>query len=81
MGKPERKLKRASGVSKPPAIALSALNNLQALPELIQGIVLANKKLTDEQSKLKEIIGDILQEHENELADLKKRLEALEAAK
>jgi hypothetical protein len=81
MGKPERRMRRASGATKPSPDHAQALHNLKALPELIQGIVDANKVLTDEQAKLKEIIGDILQEHENEITDLKKRIEALEQSK
>lgn len=79
MGKPERRMRRALGASKVPAGAENALGVIQTLPDLIQGLVSANKTLTDEQAKLKDIIGDILQEHENQLTDLQKRIESLES--
>jgi uncharacterized protein involved in exopolysaccharide biosynthesis len=87
MGKPERRMKRATAYDKflksaqPPTEHAQALSNLKALPELIQGIVDANKVLTEEQARLKEIIGDILQEHETQLEALKARLDALEQDK
>jgi len=86
MGKPERALKRRQNqqIQKSPLAKtlkeLGSIENLKAIPGLLDETLKANKHLAEENSRLTEVISDTLEEHEKAIEDIKEQIKDLQKA-
>jgi regulator of replication initiation timing len=77
MGKADRKLKRRNAAPSTKALTKQSVLELQKLPAHLEDIIKANEQLTDENERIKEVIGEVLEEHANKIASLEREVKAL----
>ena len=78
MGKPDRKLKRKHAQASQSSLTRQSVLELQKLPGILESMIDANKKLTDENARIQEAVGEILEEHANKISALEKKVLNLE---
>ena len=78
MGKADRKMKRKNVVSAKSPLTKKSLAEMQKLPELVEEILKANETLSDENDRIKKVVGEILEEHANKIAALERKVLNLE---
>jgi regulator of replication initiation timing len=49
------------------------IGNLKKLPQLLEEVIAENKKITDENKRLQDAVGEILEDFANRIAALEKR--------
>ena len=77
MGKADRKLKRKHSGATRTKLTNQSVSELQKLPALLKDMIEVNKTLTAENERIHSAVGDILEEHANKIAELRRELTVL----